>query len=300
MSNRLTPLPLYCHPDERSEEGSAVAFRVSSKLPTTDLESLAITGLQTAIRSVLLRPMHSLRRWLRRIVMLFLCLIALGWLYEETTQWLIRWHGEQLLAEMKSLQVGGGSANLDTLVGAWSKDGTLDKSCYGENQNSCYYYIRFGRLLPSAIRADPEAPHKNWIAGLIDHIGLRNSMVAARVQTENGVIIEKSFSEVVELPVRDWYLRGGAYVPELAVSSGENTEFRAPYQSKHINPAHPFCYARRYKGPYGLGVAFTSNESAPEKEKLMDFRFSCITKFLPCRDEREILAEGARLLENER
>ncbi|HZQ44216.1 MAG TPA: hypothetical protein VFA99_13265 [Acidobacteriaceae bacterium] len=225
--------------------------------------------------------------------MAFLCLLAFGWLYEETAQWLLRWHGQQLLGQINSLQVGGKPSNLGTLIGAWSKRGTLEKSCSGE---TCDYFIISRHLLPSPVRGDPEQPHKNWIAGLIDHTGLRNSAIGARVQTENGVIIQKSFIEDVGLPVRDWYLRSGAFVPDLAVSSGENTEFP---DYRHINPEHPFRYARRVKGEYGLGVTFTSNESAPEKEKLMNFRFSCITNFLPCRNESEILAEGARLLESQ-
>lgn len=223
--------------------------------------------------------------------MAFLCLLALGWLYEETAQWLLRWQGEQLLGEVKSLQVGGKPPNLGASISVWSKRGTLEKSCSGE---TCYYFIRSDHLLPSVLRGDSEQLHKNWIAGFIDHTGLRSSVIGAEVRTENGVIIQKSFMEDVALPVRDWYLREGAYVPDLAVYSGENTEFPDYWR---INPEHPFWYARRQKGLYGLIVKFTSNESAPEKEKLMNFRFSCITSFLPCRNESEILAEGARLLE---
>ena len=119
------------------------------------------------------------------------------------------------------------------------------------------------------------------------------------VQTANGVITNKSFSEGVDLPVRDWYIRGGAYVPTLAVFSSENIDFRDFIWREHVNPVHPFRYAHRLKGPYGVNVSFTSNESADEREKLMEFRFSCITAFLPCRNEREILAEGTRLLESD-
>jgi len=243
--------------------------------------------------------MHSLWRWLRRSLTLIFCLLALSWLYEEASQWLLRWHGERLLAEVQSVRVGGSSANVEALVIDWRKRGSLQKGCYGEHQETCYYFVRIGHLLPSAFRGDPNQAHKNWMARLIDQTGLRSSMIGAGVQTENGLIIQKSFSEEVELPIRDWFLRGGAYVPSLAVSAAENAEFRTEFQRELVNPEHPFRYARRFKGPYGLGVSFTPNESAPEREKLMDFRFTCITKFLPCRNERQILEEGARLLESD-
>ena len=121
-------------------------------------------------------------------------------------------------------------------------------------------------------------------------------MAGAGVNTENGVIVQRSYAEEVQLPVRDWYLRGGAYVPSLAVSAGENDRFRSPRDLENINPSHPFRNAWRYKGPYGLGVAFTTQETKSERDRLMDFRFSCITQFVPCGNEREILPEGAPLL----
>jgi hypothetical protein len=44
-------------------------------------------------------------------------------------------------------------------------------------------------------------------------------------------------------------------------------------------------------------VSFTTQETESERDRLMDFRFSCITQFFPCNNEREILPEGALLLD---
>lgn len=196
------------------------------------------------------------------------------------------------------IQVGGSSANVERLVSSWNERGTLEKGCQVEHQQTCYYFVTIRHILPSALRGDPDHPRRYWIAGLIDHTGLRSSVVGAGVETENGAITQKSFSEDVDLPVRDWFLRGGAYVPTSTVSSSERNDFRNFMWREHLNPAHPFRYARRFKGPYGVSVSSALNESADEKKKLMDFHFSCITTILPCRSEREILDEGTRLLEN--
>ena len=276
-------------------DGKLGCVRVAQHPPETAIG----INLQRVIRSVLLRPMHSLWRWLRRTITVFLCLLAAGWLCEEAAQWLLRWQGKRLLAEVKSLQVGGSSANVETLVSSWSKRGTVESGCQGEHQQTCYYFVTIRHLLPSAFRGDPDRPHRYWIAGLIDHTGLRSSAIGAGIQTENGVISQKSFSEDVDLPVRDWYLRGGAYVPTLTVSSTEKSDFRNFWWREQVNAQHPFRYAHRFKGPYGVNVSFTVNEAADKREKLLDFRFSCITTYLPCRNEREILEEGTRLLESE-
>jgi hypothetical protein len=122
-------------------------------------------------------------------------------------------------------------------------------------------------------------------------------MVGAGVNTEHGVIVERWYAEEVQLPVREWYLRGGAYVPSLLVSAAEDDRFRSAHALGNINPSHQFRKAWRFKGPYGLLVSFTTQEAQSERDRLMDFRFSCITQFFPCSNEREILPEGALLLD---
>ncbi len=239
--------------------------------------------------------MHSLSRWIRRTMAVLLCLVALTWAYEEASQWLLRWRGEQLLAQLKRLQVGSSSATAEAFISTWSKRGTPWQTCDGVQGQTCHWSVRISHILPSALRGDSDRAHQKWLARLTDHTGLRSSVIVADMRIENGLIIQKSFAEIVELPIRDWYVRGGAYVPDLAVGSTENTA-SSPYSDEHIDQAHPFRYARRLKGPYGLSVVFTPSESPSEREKLMNFRFSCITNFIPCNNEREILPEGARLL----
>lgn len=101
---------------------------------------------------------------------------------------------------------------------------------------------------------------------------------------------------MVGIPVRNWYLRGGAYVPELAVSSNEVSGFHDFEKEAYSQPSYPFRIARRMKGPYGVIVKFTQDESTVEQAALMDFRFDCMTRLIPCKDESEILAEGSKLL----
>jgi hypothetical protein len=111
---------------------------------------------------------------------------------------------------------------------------------------------------------------------------------------EHGIVTRKWFLEQVRLPVRVWYLRDGAYVPDLAVSSRESTQL--PNIKGYPRP-DPYRMARNMRGPYGVVVWFMPQEESDEKAALMNFRFSCITRFSPCLREDEILPEGWRILQ---
>ena len=83
----------------------------------------------------------------------------------------------------------------------------------------------------------------------------------------------------------------------MLVSSAEAVSFRDSEREQFAKPSHPYRFAHHLKGPYAVLAKFTPEESPIEKAELMDFRFNCITQFIPCKNEREILAEGSNLLE---
>ena len=234
--------------------------------------------------------------WSRRVAVAVLCLMGGAWICAEASQWIFRRQAECLLTDVKSIYVGQQSAEAESVLRKWRSKGVINEGCNGDNNANCYFFISIRHTFPEFLRGSPENSARNIIPAALDFMGLRNSVAGAGVQAERGVVVSRQYWEEVDLPVRDWFLRGGAYVPSLAVSAVENDQFRSPYERAHINPSHPFRKARRFKGPYGLGVDFTTEESASERAKLMDFRFSCITQFFPCSNEQEILPEGALLL----
>jgi hypothetical protein len=240
--------------------------------------------------------MNRVSRWLRPIVISSLCSLFAIWLFAEVRQWVLRWEAQRLLGDLQSIRVEHSTAR--EANAALRKSGEIQSGCREDQSATCYSQVLIRFRLPEPLCGSPDQHAKNWLPRAIDHFGLRCSGVGAMVITEHGVVTEKSFFEEVNLPVRDWYLRGGAYVPSLAVSSNEALRFRESELSS-VAPSHPLRYAHRYKGPYGLGVQFLSAEEPSEKASLMAFQFSCITRFLPCSDEREVLPSGAKLLEEQ-
>lgn len=209
-------------------------------------------------------------------------------------QWRLRWRAQRLWQDLQSIQVGNSSAGEANTV--LTKSGEIQSVC--RDNEKCYSQIRITMHFPQVFSGSWERDARNYLPKLIDCLGIRSSGVGAAVISEHGVVTEKSFYEEVNLPVRDWYLRGGAYVPSLAVSSSEALQFRETEQALvvHSDPLH---YADRVKGPYGIRVKFLSKESPEERNNLMAFRFSCITQLLPCKTEDEILPSVKNLLRDE-
>jgi hypothetical protein len=148
------------------------------------------------------------------------------------------------------------------------------------------------------LRGDPSDGALNLLPRTVDHLGLRSEGVGIGLTTEHGVVTRREFGEIVGLPVEDWYLRDGAYVPELDVWSGEAVKFR-DFDQRYVSPAHPFRIVRNQKGPYGVLVAFRPEESSSEQSALMNFQFSCLTQFSSCRSECDILREGWQMLKDQ-
>ncbi|MGA9671830.1 MAG: hypothetical protein WBQ94_21640, partial [Terracidiphilus sp.] len=232
--------------------------------------------------------MKKFTLWPRRLVVAAFFLLISAWLLAEVFQYRLRWRAESMLADIRSLNVNQSSATeTKSILNKWERWGEIQTSCRGD---SCQYFVRV-TCLPSSIlilNRNPDAIAKNLMLRIADNVGLRSSATGAGFTLEHGIVTGKEFAEQVSLPVRDWYSRERAYVPELLVSSGETTRFR-DVDDNYLLASHPSRMARYAKGPWYMMVKFKPDESNAEKSALMDFRFSCITQFLPCKSEREIL-----------
>ena len=142
----------------------------------------------------------------------------------------------------------------------------------------------------------PDVGVMNWMPRIADNVGLRFAAISAGFTVEKGIVTSKSFEEMARLPVRNWFLPENGYLQDLIVMSTETTDSsRYPDPDNKRSRMHPHSSARQTK--FGLGVGYSPDEDISERTKLMDFRLDCITRFIPCKNEREILPEGQVLLE---
>ncbi|RZU43506.1 hypothetical protein BDD14_5173 [Edaphobacter modestus] len=241
--------------------------------------------------------MKSVSKWCRRVLFVVLVLLGVAWLWSEANQWLLRWRGERLLADIQSLEVGKSSwTDAEALM---KKRGLrhLGDSCTPEK---CQYGIRMEHTLPRWFWGYPDYGVMNWMPRIADNVGLRISVISAVFTVEKGIVTSKSFWEMVRLPVRDWFLPGSGHMSELSVNSAEEADFSRYYLGfdYKLSRMHPHSAATADKR--GLVVTYSPDEDISERAKLMDFRLDCITRFIPCKNEREILPEGQVLLEEHR
>jgi hypothetical protein len=232
--------------------------------------------------------MNSLVRRLRKLVLILLILFCSGWVSGEIEQHVLRSHAEHLLADIRALNVDRSTwADVQPVMTRWSSSSVPKGSC---TPLACTYEIDLVQTLPIEFVGSPDPGAKNLLARLMDHIGLRSTAARAGFTIDHGVVITKWFGEQVTLPVRDWIATDG-YIPYLSVASTETTQF-----SDRVK-GHPLLYPNRlaiHVKTY-LDIAFSPAEDASERTLLMDFNFSCITRFQPCESEGAILPEGQRL-----
>jgi len=235
-------------------------------------------------------------KWSRRCFLGLLFLIVVAWAVAEGSQWLLRYQGERLLADVRAIQIGRSSeSDAKAALRKWGRWGRTSSGCDGYK---CYSFVVIGNVYDLALRGDFEGDRRHLLAKALDGLGLRPESVGANITTVRGIVTSKAFADDVGLPMRDWFLRGSAYVPDLSIWSGESSELSSR-DKRYAGTTHPFRAAHFAKGPYGLRVTFAPEEDGAEQAALMNFQFECMTRFTPCRSEGDILPEGWRLMQEE-
>ena len=235
----------------------------------------------------------ALKRF-RQILLAILFLLGVVWIQAEASQWFLRWRAEHLLTDVCSLDVNrSGWSDAQRVMNKWNSYAVPAGPCTAD---ACTYRVDLLQVLPQTLIGYPDVGVKNWLPRIVDHTGLRSVAARAGFTVEHGIITSKWFAEQVALPVREWNLRGGAYVPDLAISSGEFLGFPGSEAGPQL---HPYRQVRNWKGAYGITVQFLPQEDSSEQVLLMDFRFSCITQFSPCLDYGAILPEASRNLQEQ-
>jgi len=236
--------------------------------------------------------MNPALRRCRQILFTLVFLLAAAWVWGEAAQWLLRWHAQHLLADIRSLEVNRSSwSDALPIIHKWAPDSTPKGGC---TQEACNYQIDLVQTLPPMLVGDPAEGARNWLPRLVDHIGLRSGAARAGFVIEHGVVTSKWFGEQVTLPVRGWRA-SASYIPYLSASAAETSHFHQIAGDQKL--LHPDRMVQ-HKGSY-IAVAFAPDEDPAERATLMDFGFACITRLQPCETQGDILPEALRMLKEQ-
>ena len=179
--------------------------------------------------------------WSRRILLGFLLLVVGSWIWAQGSQWLFRWRAKQLLADIQTLQVNHSTgADAQALSNRWAYLGEVATSC---RDDGCDAWITLRKFLPRPFQENDDPEKRNWPLFVANCMGIRNEAFSANFHFKQNVLVSRGFSVAVAIPENHWLDRGGAYVPDLLVSSSEVSEFRDS-EKDLLRKEHPFRLAR--------------------------------------------------------
>lgn len=224
----------------------------------------------------------------RQITLALVFIFGFAWVAGEASQLLLRMRAQKLLADIGSLSAGRSTwSDAQPIMQKWQSSSVPKGTCTAE---ACTYRIELIQTLPPFLIGDPNPGARNWLPRLADHLGLRSSAARAGLNIEHGVVTTRWFGEQVTVPVRDWNPADN-FVPYLTASSAETSEFGELTAGQKL--LHPNRLVQ-HKATY-VAVTFSPAEDPTEQAALMDFRFSCITRFRPCESEGDILPEALQM-----
>jgi hypothetical protein len=236
--------------------------------------------------------MHSLLRRFRQLPLILLVILGVAWISGEAAQRLLRWRAEKLLADIRTLQVNHSTwADAQQVAEKWAQWGTPKPGCTAD---ACTVQIDLVQTLPAFLVGSPDAGARNFLPRIVDRAGLRSAAARAGFTVEHGIVTARWFGEQTTLPVRDWGSPDG-YVPYLSASSAATTHFHEIAGDSRL--PHPNRMVQ-HKSTY-IQISYSPDEDPAEQSALMDFRFSCLTQFRPCRSVGDILPEGLRMLQEQ-
>jgi hypothetical protein len=234
-------------------------------------------------------------KWSRRILAVLLNLFSIGWITAKSSQWLFRMRAERLFADFRSLQINGSSSDAQSLLRKWGQHGSTISNCDGD---LCRTSFSMFLTLPPLLCGRPYGVVHNILPAMADFLGFRNEGAGFDFTTQGGIITQKGFGMDVALPVVGWIRWDKSYIPDLAVWSNETAKFN-DHEESHRTASYPFRVVRQIRGVYGMGVAFTPEESPSEQAALTNFHFTCLTQFFPCQSLGDILPEGWQMLQQQ-
>ncbi|MDP9052583.1 MAG: hypothetical protein M3O31_17960 [Acidobacteriota bacterium] len=220
-----------------------------------------------------------------QLLLALLFILGVSWISGEAAQLLLRWRGQKLLADIRTLHAGRSTwSDTQPIMKKWDSWSVPKGAC---TEEACTYQIDVVQTLTPILVGNPNGVSKNWIARFTDHTGLRGSAVRAGFNVRDGIVITRWFGEQVTPPVRDWSVPDG-YVPYVSVSSAESTLFHQINKDQKLLHPHRLAQSKAFY----IAVTFSPDEDSAEQAALMDFDFSCITRFKPCESEGQILPEA--------
>lgn len=226
------------------------------------------------------------QRWLIRIFAGVLLTYLALFSFVQMSQWIARWRAERLLSDIRSLRLQQSTwSDAQRVMNRWGRWGGYTGTCDASN---CEYHILLTDWLGEAMWRLSRFPRLERLAEpavypLLHSVDAHLPEIDSRVDVHNGSVTGLMFSLATEVPFRDY--RYDFPMMSRAVFTA-HPEFHALWPER--NP-HPEYSVFMRSGTDGYFVTeFNADTKEKDLESLMQFNFSCLTRFSPCREPSDL------------
>jgi len=210
--------------------------------------------------------------------------------FVQFQQHLLRWRAERLLADIHSIQMGKSNwQDAQRLITRWGRWGAWQGECsprrcdYQIVMEDAFHVIPIYQMPNLEIREEGNQRFA-FLRRPYYWLGGRFAWVDARIQVRNGIIWTKTFDvgihESSNIPFEnddDYALSGSGW----AYTNYRNNDL---LPGREYDVIHPPC-----SGCKSLDVEYTPLADPAMVNRLLDFRLSCLTSIVKCRQPSQLM-----------
>ena len=214
------------------------------------------------------------------LLVIYLALLAAV----QISQRITRRRAEHLLSDLRGLQLEKSSwSDAQALMQRWGRWGGYKGTC---DANHCEYWIHFdstGTVTKPIVISEPFFDlFSRSVQMATSVLGAQLSDVEGGFRLQNNLVVETSFS----LATGGWHVE----FPLMSSVAGRRTRDLEPYDLWPEKDPHPEYRTVLRAGTSGIFFTqFTAATKQEDVEWLTAFNFSCMTRWLSCREMGDLL-----------
>ena len=265
-----------------------------------------------------MQKMGRVRRWIERLVVGFVIVIAALLAMIQLVQRVARHRAERLLADIRSLQLEKSTwSDAQRLMTRWGAWGHYVGPC---NASSCDYWISISSFVGGNLddssklhRVAQYALRVLYVPGVLLHGNF--SWVEAQFSVHNGVVDAIYFRVSTHVPKGYGPAWDGNGPEPAGYIEYKSSEYWLVASARSTSHPMSFVYLPNQVVPhpeYGMGppggcegclgfrTEFTAATKKEDLDWLMGFDLSCITRWSPCTVSSDLMPEAWRRYDAER
>jgi hypothetical protein len=225
-------------------------------------------------------------RTLRVVVVALLALVAGLALFVQIEQRILRSRAERLLADMREMQSHPGTwADAQKIMQRWRPWGLGESYCSPEE---CFFYVRMVDPVNALLLGNDDGhPKRHWLIWPAQLLGEKFTFIEASLRVNHGIIEESRFR------MNFWGQDEGIAIAVDDLSALDYMTERWQHPDYYAEK-HPWCV-----GCVRFETGFTPFAGPDKIRELTDFNFSCVTRWLSCTTEEDVMPSAWRLYQEE-